>query len=92
MGRLSKFGGTLSLADDAVVFVPLGGLGRARRFPFAAISAVEPCGVQPSRLRIRLRDNTESVFIVARQRMTSIFDKDVSARDEAVAAIRARTA
>ncbi|MFC5288240.1 hypothetical protein ACFPM7_14365 [Actinokineospora guangxiensis] len=73
-------------------FIPLAGFGRTHRFPVAEIAAVEPGGGRPAWLRIRRRDGAEAVFIVARRRTTTILERDVSARDDAVVAIRARLA
>jgi hypothetical protein len=88
-GRLSKLGGTLSLADDQVIFKPLWHLGRTRRIAMREIDAVSAFGDKPRRLRIQLTSGKRLVFFALPRRMASIRSDDVSARDKAVASIEA---
>lgn len=89
-GRLSKVGGTLVLTGDAVMFKPVGGLGQARSFPLTDIHEVSAYADRPPRLRVSTRDGRALVLMVLASRAASMWSKDTSARDDAVAKINAR--
>ena len=88
-GRLSMLGGTLTLADEAITFTPLAGLGRVRRFALADVDSAVAHADRPPRLRLVLRNGKAVVFMVLPGPATAAWSRDTSARDEAIAAINA---
>lgn len=91
-GRFSMLGGTLTLTDDAVTFAPLGGLGRIRRFPLEDIADVSGTADRPPRLRLTTAGGRSLALMVLPARNAPVWTRDTSARDQAVAAIKARLA
>ncbi|WP_433788536.1 hypothetical protein [Actinoplanes sp. CA-252034] len=89
-GRLSMLGGTLTLSDEAVTFTPLFGLGRTRRFALSDIRGVEADADRPPRLRLTTQQGRSFVLMVLSQRHTSVWSRDTTARDQAIAAISER--
>ena len=89
-GRLSMLGGTLALTDSEVTFTPLMGLGRIRRFALADFDNVVAYADKPPRLRIALKQGRVAVLMVLASPTEAVWTSDMSARDEAVAAINAR--
>jgi hypothetical protein len=89
-GRLSKWGGTLVLTDEAVGFARLGDTEPDRRIPLTEVVEVSAYADKPPRLRITPRTGKPLVMMVSRSRRATARSADTSARDEAVIAIRAR--
>lgn len=89
-GRISMLGGTLTLTDDEVVFTPLLGLGRTRRFALGDIQQLEALADRPPRLRVTATKGRSLVLMVLPSRNTPVWSHDSSARDEAVAAVNDR--
>ena len=85
--RISMFGGTLALTDEAVTFAPLAGLGRTRRFAFEDVARVSAAADRPPRLRVTTVDGRSMVLMVLPTRNAPVWTRDTSARDHAVAAI-----
>ncbi|MCW2983528.1 MAG: hypothetical protein JWR63_1098 [Conexibacter sp.] len=88
-GRLSLVGGTLVLTDEAVLFRPLVGLGRAKEIPLSDIDDVSGYLDGSPRLQILARGCKPLVLGVVPTRTTTFWSSDTSARDDAVAAISA---
>lgn len=88
-GRVSMFGGTLTLTDRELVFRPLMMFGGRRRFQLTQIESVSAVADRPPRLRIVASDGRSLVLLVAASRATPVWSRDTSARDAAVAAINA---
>jgi hypothetical protein len=93
-GRLSKLTGTLVLTDDAIVFRPLAGLGRRKEIRLEDIEDVRAFAAKPPRLRVTPRGAKPVMFAIVPKRTTWAWawSEDTSARDTAVAAIRAALA
>jgi hypothetical protein len=89
LGRLSLVGGTLVLTDDAVLFRPLAKIGRAKEIPLYDVDDVTAFADGSPRLRISARRRKPLVLGVFPTRTTPVWSRDTSARDDAVAAIRA---
>ena len=91
VGRLSKQTGTLRLTDDAIMFTPTAHLGRRTGIRLTDIEDVCAFAVKPPRLRVTLRHAEPIMFAVVPRRTTWAWawSKDTSARDSALAAIRA---
>ena len=94
VGRLSKLTGTLVLTDHATLFRPLAGLGRRTEIRLTDIEDVCAFAVKPPRLRVTPRDAEPIMFAVVPKRTTWAWagSEDASARDSALAAIRAALA
>jgi hypothetical protein len=92
LGRLSLWGGTLVLADDVLIFKPLGRIGPRQHIWLKHIESVGPDGDKPPRLRVSVVGSEPLVFIALTRRWASMFSTDTSARDVAVEAIRAAAA
>jgi hypothetical protein len=88
-GRLSRLGGTLVLTNDSVVFRPLAHLGRTRTLSLGNLEAVSRFAERPPRLRLTSTDAKPLTLMVLSRRATPAWSGDVSARDDAVAAIAA---
>lgn len=102
-GRLSKYGGNLVLTNKRVLFDPLkvvtpkrGSptgfglefLGGKRAFPLEEIASVERFSTKgPPRLKLTLDEGDEVILGVLKGRTATIWTKDTSARDEAIAMI-----
>jgi hypothetical protein len=89
-GRMAKLGGTMELTADEVVFTPLLGLGRVRRWRLRDIAGISPDGRRPPRLRMTFSNGKSAAFIVVPRRSSTALTRDGSARDEAIAAVRQR--
>jgi len=89
LGRMSKVGGKLVLTSDGVTFEPLMKLGRRYDLRLAEIADVSAFAEKPPRLRITPRRDKPVVYAVVPSRSTPTWSDDASARDSAVAAIRA---
>jgi len=101
-GRLGKYGGNLVLTNRRVLFEPLqlaklGGALSGKDHAFlegkegielSEITVVEPFSKKgPPRLKIFFEGGEGVVLAVIKKRTTSSWNKDTSARDEAIAAI-----
>ena len=89
LGRMSKVGGTLVLTDEALAFQPLMKLGSRQELPLSEIAEVDAFAEKPARLQITRKRGKPIVYAVIPSRSTPAWSDDASARDDAVAAIRA---
>lgn len=88
--RISMLGGTLALTDEAVVFTPLTGLGRTRRYALEDVADVSVAADRPPRLRLTTVSRQSLILMVLSARNVPVWTRDASARDQAVAAINER--
>ena len=88
LGRISLFGGTLELNDEALEFNTIGSLGPSWRIRLSEVIEVEAWGDRPPRLRLTVAGfRAKKALIVLSRRRTPVWTDETSPRDECVKAI-----